>query len=77
MLYAHDDIYYRDTFGYGSVTGNIIAGDDIRFTHTYNDKNFYYSDRAYNGDVPPGFGRIAAGSGVLSSQIEDWQETYD
>jgi len=40
-------------------------------------EKFYYSDRAYNGDLPPGFNRLGATSGIISDQTEDWQERYD
>ncbi len=77
VIYTHDDAYYMDIFDWGSTTGNIIAQDDISIFEFITNEKFYYSDRAYNGDLPPGFSRLSSGSGVLSNQMSDWQEAYD
>jgi len=76
VIYAHDDAYYVDILDWGSTTGNIIAQDDISIFEFITNEKFYYSDRAYNGDLPPGFGRLAS-TGSISNQIADWQERYD
>ncbi len=77
VIYTHDDAHYMDILDWGSTTGNIIAQDDISILEVITNEKFYYSDRAFNGDLPPGFGRLGSASGILSDQAVDWQERYD
>ncbi|MFH1519449.1 MAG: hypothetical protein ABIE75_02635 [Candidatus Omnitrophota bacterium] len=77
VVYTHDDASYTDILAWGSTTGNIIANDDVSLFEVLTNQKYYYSDRAYNGDLPPGFDRLSSGSGVLSNQMSDWQEEYD
>jgi len=77
VIYTHDDAHYVDILDWGSTTGNIIAQENISILELITNEKFYYSDRAYNGDLPPGFGRLSATSGIVSDQVTDWQERYD
>jgi len=77
VIYTHEDAHYADILDWGSTTGNIIAQENISIVEFITNEKFYYSDRALNGDLPPGYGRLASTSGVLSSKMMDWQERYD
>jgi hypothetical protein len=77
VIYTHGDADYADILDWGSTTGNIIVQENMAMYEYITNSKFYYSDRAFNGDLPPGFSRLTAGAGVLSSRITDWQEKYD
>ena len=77
IIYTHEDAHYVDILDWGSTTGNIIAQGDISILEIITNEKFYYSDRAYNGDLPPGFGRLGSTSGIISNEVADWQERYD
>lgn len=74
VIYSHDDAVFVDILDWGSTTGNIIINDDISLIEVLSYEKYYYSDRALNGDLPPGF-QLLPGSGGASSMLSDWQET--
>lgn len=72
VIYTHDDANFIDILDWGSTIGNIIANDDISLLEVLTYEKFYYSDRAYNGDLPPGFQHLSGSSGQV--RITDWQQ---
>ncbi|MDP3732577.1 MAG: hypothetical protein Q8R31_06140 [Candidatus Omnitrophota bacterium] len=74
VIYAHDDANFVDVLDWGSTTGNIIVNDDMSLLEVLTYEKYYYSDKAINGDLPPGFQGLCSANGVLSSKLSDWQE---
>jgi len=74
IIYAHDDANFVDILDWGSTTGNIIVNDDMSLLEVLTYEKYYYSDKAINGDLPPGFQGLCSANGVLSSKLSDWQE---
>lgn len=74
IMYAHDDANFVDILDWGATTGNIIANDDMSLLEVLTYEKYYYSDKAINGDLPPGFKGLSSASGRLSSKLSDWQE---
>lgn len=74
VIYAHDDAQFVDILDWGSTTGNIIVNDDLSLLEVLTYEKYYYSDKAINGDLPPGFKGLCSANGVLSSKLSDWQE---
>ena len=77
VVFANDDANFIDILEWSDTTGNIIANDDITFSEALTWQDFYFSDRALNGDLPPGFGRLANGLRIVSTKLIDWQEVYE
>ena len=73
VIYAHDDANFVDILDWGSTTGNIIASDDISLLEVLTYEKYYYSSRAYNGDLPPGFQHLSGSSGRV--RVMDWQQS--
>ncbi len=73
VVYAHGNANFSDILEWSSTTGNIIANNDVFFTETLTYEKCYFSDRAINGDLPPGF-EYLGGNGTLSSKLIRWQE---
>lgn len=74
VIYAHDDASFIDILEIGTITGNLIANDDISLLEWIANEKYYFSDRAKNGDLPPGFQGLSSASGTLSTKLSDWQE---
>jgi hypothetical protein len=74
LVFAHDDANFIDILDWGSTTGNIIANDDMSLREVLTYEKYYYSDRAANGDMPPGFSGLSSAAGVLTTTLSDWQE---
>ncbi len=74
IMYTHDDANFVDILDWGSTTGNVIANDDISLLEVLTYEKYYFSDRAMNGDLPPGFEYLCAGTGNLSNKLTRWQE---
>jgi hypothetical protein len=74
VVYAHDDANFVDVLDWGSTTGNIIINDDMFLREVLTYEKYYYSDKAMNGDIPPGFKGLCSASGRLTSKLSDWQE---
>jgi hypothetical protein len=72
VIYAHDDANFIDVLDWGSTTGNIIANDDVSLFEVLTNETFLYSERAQNGDLPPGFQRLSGTTGT--PKLTDWQE---
>jgi hypothetical protein len=75
VVYAHDDANFVDVLDWGSTTGNVIANDDIGLTEVLTYEKYYYSNRALNGDLPPGFQLLGGSSG--QARLMNWQVTAD
>jgi len=73
VVYAHNDANFIDILDWGSTTGNIIVNDDVSLMEILTYEKYYYSDRAFNGDLPPGFQYLSGSSG--QTRIEDWQQS--
>lgn len=69
-------IYYG--YGWGNtvnITGNIISNYQFYMRAPFDEVEFFYSDRAINGDVPPGFERGLIGrKSTPIGVFENWQE---
>lgn len=74
VVFAHDDANFVDILDWGSTTGNIIVNDDMSLREVLTYEKYYYSNRAINGDLPPGFAKLGASGGVLITKLSDWQE---
>jgi len=84
VIYTHDDANFVDILEWGSTTGNVIANnavtdhpsdpqkDGISMLELLTYEKIYYSDRAKNGDLPPGFKLLSGASGT--PKLMDWQE---
>lgn len=72
VVYTHDDANFVDILDWGSTTGNVIANDDISLLEVLTYEKYYYSNRALNGDLPPGFQYLSGASGQV--RITDWQQ---
>lgn len=72
VIYTHDDANFVDILDWGSTTGNIIANDDISLKEVLTYEKYYHSDRAINGDLPPGFKLLSGATGTPN--LLDWQE---
>jgi len=72
VIYSHEDANFFDILDWGQTTGNIIANQDVNLTEVLTYEKFFYSDRAKNGDLPPGFKLLPASSGL--PYIMDWRE---
>ena len=74
VMYAHDDANFIDILDWGSTTGNLIVNNDISLLEVLTYEKYYFSDRALNGDLPPGFQYLCGGMGNLSNKLSRWQE---
>lgn len=73
VIFAHDDALFVDILDWGSATGNIIINDDMSLLEILTYEKYYYSNRAVNGDLPPGYSLL---SGSLGTPLfSDWRET--
>jgi Tfp pilus assembly protein PilX len=72
VVYSHEDASFVDILDWGQTTGNIITNNNLGLTEVLTYEKFYYSDRAKNGDMPPGFGLLSGSSGT--PYVRDWQE---
>lgn len=72
VVYAHDDSNFVDVLEWGSTTGNIITNDATSLREVLTYEKYYYSNRAYNGDLPPGFQWLPGNTG--RPQMRDWQD---
>jgi len=85
VVYTHDDANFVDILDWGSTIGNVIANDAVKdhpsdpkkdgisFLELLTYEKIYYSDRAANGDLPPGFQYLSGATGT--PKLIDWQET--
>ncbi|MCG8431618.1 MAG: hypothetical protein MJA29_10650 [Candidatus Omnitrophica bacterium] len=75
VVYAHNNATFIDVLAWSQFTGNVITNENMLLVEALVHEDFYYSNRSYMGDMPPGFGLLEAGGGTsLSSELEDWQE---
>ena len=72
VVYSHEDANFVDILDWGQSTGNIITNKDLSLTEVLTYEKFYFSDRAKNGDMPPGFKLLPGASGT--PYVTDWQE---
>ncbi len=72
VIYAHDDANFVDILDWGSTTGNIIANGNMGLFEVLTYEKYYYSDRAMNGDIPPGLQWLSGSTGT--PYLRDWSE---
>lgn len=72
VIYAHDDASFIDILDWGSTTGNIIVNDNISLSEVLTYEKYYYSNRARNGDLPPGFLWLSGTTGT--PVLINWQQ---
>ncbi|MFA5004859.1 MAG: hypothetical protein WC561_01875 [Candidatus Omnitrophota bacterium] len=72
VVYSHEDASFVDILDWGQTTGNVITNQNLGLTEVLTYEKFYYSDRAKNGDMPPGFGLLSGSTGT--PYVADWQE---
>lgn len=72
IMYAHQDGNFIDILDWGSTTGNLIANGNVSLMEVLTYEKYYFSDRAMNGDLPPGFSRLGGANGV--PRLTDWRE---
>ena len=72
LMYAHQNGNFLDILDWGSTTGNLIVNGNISLQEVLTYEKYYFSDRAANGDVPPGFDRLGSASGT--PKLMDWKE---
>ena len=73
LIYSHADANFVDFLNWSELTGNIIANRDLTLLEVLTYQKFFYSNRAQNGDMPPGFEYFNVPSGT--PKFVDWQET--
>ncbi|MDD2752005.1 MAG: hypothetical protein PHN59_02630 [Candidatus Omnitrophica bacterium] len=72
MVYAHDNTSFIDILEWGSTTGNIISNGNISLNEVLTYEKFYYSSRAADGDLSPGFQWLSNNNGTR--KMMNWQE---
>jgi Tfp pilus assembly protein PilX len=72
VVFAHDDANFVDILDWGSTTGNVIVNDDMALREVLTYEKYYYSNRAINGDLPPGFQLLPGTSSA--ARLLDWRE---
>jgi len=77
VIFSHDDANFDFTFVNGTLTGNVIANGTMFLNEEWwSSQQFYFSDRALMGDLPPGFALLSGGgAGNVTYLMLDWQET--
>ena len=74
IIYTHEDAEFVDILDWGSTTGNIISNNDISLQEVLTYEKFYFSDRAMNGDLAPGFEFLSSVDDFLLPSLTSWQE---
>ena len=74
IIYVHDDANFVDILEWGSTTGNLIVNNDLSLREVLTYEKYYFSERAKNGDLPPGFLYLCGGNGILTNKLVRWQE---
>ncbi|MBC8436518.1 MAG: hypothetical protein H8D90_01355 [Candidatus Omnitrophica bacterium] len=72
VMYAHRNGNFIDILDWGSTTGNLIVNGNVSLLEVLSYEKYYFSDRAMNGDLPPGFSRLGGSTGIPG--LTDWQE---
>ncbi|MDD4899681.1 MAG: hypothetical protein PHT31_04725 [Candidatus Omnitrophica bacterium] len=72
MVYAHGNTSFIDILEWGSTTGNVISNGNLSLNEVLTYEKFYYSSRAADGDLSPGFQWLSAATG--SRRMMNWQE---
>jgi len=72
VTYSHANANFVDILDWGSTTGNVIVNGNVSLMEVLTYEKYYYSDRAANGDLPPGFKWLPGTSGT--PYLRDWQE---
>ncbi len=73
VIYTQDNADFVDILDWGSTTGNIISNGDMSLREVLTYEKYYYSDRAKNGDLPPGFQWLSGSTGT--PYLRNWGET--
>lgn len=72
VVYSHDDTNFVNIISNGTLTGNVITNDNLGILDIFVKQSFFYSDRAANGDLPPGFSGLSGSSGTID--FSEWRE---
>ncbi|MCM8757681.1 MAG: hypothetical protein NC900_03070 [Candidatus Omnitrophica bacterium] len=72
VIYAHQDANFVDILDWGSTTGNVIVNNNIWLEEVLTYEKYYYSDRAFKGDLPAGFAYLSGNRGKTS--IVCWRQ---
>jgi hypothetical protein len=72
VVYTHEDANFVDILDWGSTTGNVIANRDVSLMEVLTYEKYFYSQRAKDGDMPPGFKWLSGSSGY--PYVRDWRE---
>jgi len=72
VIYTHEDANFVDILDWGSTTGNIIANGNVGLKEVLTYEKYYYSNRAANGDIPPGLQWLSGTSGA--TLLTNWKE---
>ncbi len=73
VIYTHSDVEFVDILDWGSNTGNVISNSDVNLKTVLTYERFYFSDKAMQGNLPPGFRFLCGESGNLSTKLVDWE----
>lgn len=72
VVFTHGDAEFEDLLDIGYFTGNIIANGDVSLLELFTLNYWDFSERAKNGDAPPGFDNFVGT--ILTNKLSDWQE---
>jgi len=74
VVYTHEDANFIDILDWGSTTGNIIANRDVSLREVLTYEKYFFSDRARNGDLPPGLKWLPGAGTTGFTHLADWEE---
>ena len=72
VIYSNQDAHFIDILDWGSTTGNVIANRDVSLAEILTYEKYFYSNRAKNGNLPPGFQWLSSSTGT--PYMRSWQE---
>jgi len=74
-VYTHSAANFTNYFFVTGFAGNIIANEDINMREIAVIDTEEFSDRAIEGDLPPGFQFLCTTPNQGVSKLKDWQES--
>ncbi|MDD5245797.1 MAG: pilus assembly PilX N-terminal domain-containing protein [Candidatus Omnitrophica bacterium] len=72
VIYTHSNSNFVDILDWGSTSGNIIVNGNLSLLEVLTYERYYYSSRAQDGDLPPGFQWLSNNNGT--KRLLHWQE---
>ncbi|MDP2941110.1 MAG: pilus assembly PilX N-terminal domain-containing protein [Candidatus Omnitrophota bacterium] len=72
VIYSQSNANFVDILEWGSTTGNLIVNGNVSLKEVLTYEKYFHSDRAKNGDMPPGFQFL--GGALGTPLLRDWQE---